>query len=659
MSTRTPSMNPDALPPGLVITGGWRVIERLGLGGYGVVYRVEPTDAPGRYFALKLARDASEGRALRELTLLLDRAVHPNVVAVHACGRWPDIVTGHFYFVMDWVPGPPLHVWADHHNPTFRQLLETLRRVALALDTLHAGDVLHRDLKPEHILLRTPEGDPVLIDLGAGVYTGAPTLTTGPLPPGTLYLRSPEAIRFHQRHWRHPDARYTSLATDDLYALGVCLYRAATGHYPFLPDWPADVLCAAITSQEPPAPSTVNPRAPPALDALLQRMLDKDPTRRFQSGAELASTLVATLEDTPGEAWDEPLFDWAEPPLVAVDGEPSQALRRVRRPEWASHLRKPPSKARARLQQLWATVLGTLRPPPSPAPWTSPRHATLEGQARRLHSHPYRRLLLTLVGVVALGVFGSRFMGGWRQTTPQVTHEMTSPTGQKLASARESPHSGGVAISPMAEPTPATVAPVAPSLQDPTSVKKAPALSASPPAPVKQRSPSLPRLSKVALACTGLACAGSPSVVKHQPVPAAEDCPPGAREAMARLNIRIGVQVSASIGERDHTGLAHADITLRESRISTHLDRTFGALRRGAELITNIYVTPTRVYGRVVEARIEGKSYPVCMSYVDPNQRGVYGIPAKAGSDDDHGVVANKFAVRAVGRFQETGDEEN
>jgi len=651
-------MNPDALPPGLVISSGWRVIERLGVGGYGVVYRVEPIDAPGRYFALKLARDASEGRALRELTLLLDRAVHPNVVAVHACGRWPDIVTGYFYFVMDWVPGPPLHVWADHHNPTFRQLLETLRRVALALDTLHAGDVLHRDLKPEHILLRTPEGDPVLIDLGAGVYTGAPTLTTGPLPPGTLYLRSPEAIRFHQRHWRRPDARYTSVATDDLYALGVCLYRAATGHYPFLPDWPADVLCAAITSQEPPAPSLVNPRVPPALDALVHRMLDKDPAHRFQSGAELASTLVAILEGAPGERWDEPLFDWAEPPLAAVDGEASPVLRRVRRPEWASHLRKPPSKARARLQQLWATVLGTLRPPPRAAPWSSPRYATLEGRARRLHPHPYRRLLLPLVGVVALSLLGSWFVVGWRQTTPRVTHEMTTPTGQKLASPRESPHSGGVAVSPSAEPTPATVAPVAPSLQDPTPVKKAPTLSASPPAPVKQRSSSLVRLSKVALACTGLACASTPALVKHQPVPPAEDCPPVALATMERLNMPLDKQGAASIGERDITGLVGADITLRESRISTHLDRSIGVLRPGTELITNIYVTPNRVYGRVVEARFQGKSYPVCLSYIDPNQRGVYGIPTKAGSDDEHGVVFNKFSVRVVDRFQELGDKD-
>ncbi|NVJ28667.1 hypothetical protein HUW62_46490 [Myxococcus sp. AM011] len=127
---------------------------------------------------------------------------------------------------------------------------------------------------------------------------------------------------------------------------------------------------------------------------------------------------------------------------------------------------------------------------------------------------------------------------------------------------------------------------------------------------------------------------------------------------MAQLNMVLGRQVAASIGERDNTGLEEADITLRESRISTHLDQTFGLLRPGAQLITNIYITPTRVYGRIVEARFKGKSYPVCLSYMDPDVRLVYGLPTKAGSDDDRGVVTNKFPVRAVIRFQETGDEE-
>ncbi|MFP2912340.1 serine/threonine protein kinase, partial [Pyxidicoccus sp. 3LFB2] len=208
MSSDNPQVKPDALPPGTVVGGSWRLLERLGSGGYGAVYKVEALNDPGRYFALKLSHHPYEPRSMRELTLLMDKAVHPHIVAVHACGRWPDVVTGHFFFVMDWVPGPALHLWADLHNPSFQQFTEAARRVSLILDALHAMGVLHRDLKPEHILMRGPQGDPVLIDLGSGDYSGAPTLTTGPLPPGTLHLRSPESVRFHQRHWRRLDLRY-------------------------------------------------------------------------------------------------------------------------------------------------------------------------------------------------------------------------------------------------------------------------------------------------------------------------------------------------------------------------------------------------------------------------------------------------------------------
>ncbi|MCK8502019.1 serine/threonine protein kinase [Myxococcus fulvus] len=585
MSPHPSSMPPEALPPGFVLTGGWRILERLGVGGYGVVYRVEPVDSPGRYFALKLTRNTAEGRALRELTLLLDRAVHPNVVAVHACGRWPDIVAGHFYFVMDWVPGPPLHVWAERHNPSFRQLAETFRRVALALDTLHAGDVLHRDLKPEHILLRDTEGDPVLIDLGASAYIGAPTLTTGPLPPGTRHLRSPEAIRFHQRHWRHPDARYLSVATDDLYALGVCLYRAATGHYPFPPDWPADVLCAAITSQPPAAPSELNPRIPPELDAIILRLLEKLPEQRFQSGAQLATALAPSR--FTAEPWDAPLFgtDTPAPP------------------------RKPPSPARARVQRLRTRLL-----------------------------HPRVLALPAVLLLLAVGWF----LHGWRQTTPGVTHKIDPLAGQKIARHENSHHSEAVTDSPRANPIPVTVAPVAPPLQDPTPVMKPPA------PPAKSRAPSLARLSKVALACTGLACSSSTPYVQHRPIPPETPCPAGAVETAERFGLDQEDQFEGSIGE--NFGTPFRNITVKEGYLMTNVHRKFRKLPAGAQLVTEIIFTNERVYGRIREMRIDDDVYPVCMMFYEVADPGRKRLP---GGDEEHAVIFNLLHVRVVDRFRE------
>jgi serine/threonine-protein kinase len=184
---------PEALGPGTEV-GTWRVVERLGVGGFGAVYRVEDMARPGEFYALKLALHPEDERAEREVTLLMVKAVHPNVVRFHACGRWPHPQTGYLYFVMDWVDGRPLDTWAEEVNPTFRELAQAGGKVALAFDALHGARVRHRDVKPAHILIRESDGEPVLIDFGIGDYAGAATLTEQTVPPGTLHLRSPEAV---------------------------------------------------------------------------------------------------------------------------------------------------------------------------------------------------------------------------------------------------------------------------------------------------------------------------------------------------------------------------------------------------------------------------------------------------------------------------------
>ncbi len=652
MSADTPQLNPNTLPPGTVVGGSWRLLERLGAGGFGVVYKVEALNAPGRYFALKLSHHPHEPRSKRELILLMDKAVHPHVVAVHAWGRWPDIITGHFFFVMDWVPGPAFHLWADLHNPSFQQLADAARRVSLILDALHAMGVLHRDLKPEHLLMRGPQGDPVLIDLGSGDYPGAPTLTTGPLPPGTLHLRSPESVRFHQRHWRRLDVRYAFEPTDDLYALGVCFYRAATGHYPFSPEWPPDVLCAAIASQQPPAPSAVNPRVPPALDGVILRLLEKDPEQRFQTGAQLHQALVTALKQHPGEAWETPVFEWHDAPHA--DGEGTSARgHRTRRPEWPTHTHRPPSVARAKLLRLWAELLGVLRPPPRPTPHASPGKAVLEGRARRVHPHRRQRALLATVGLVlvtGLAGLGVRASGAWRHTTAQVRHEATTSVGHKLASLTELPDTALAAVPPEARPTPAAATlPVAPP-QKATPVKKtdlAPRPQTSEEKPQTPRARSVGNLVRTAAAaaCTGLACASSPPV-SQPPLPPAEECFDFEIATMRKLGIGGGDTILVELLKDGQA----VPMTIREGPATVYPVEDVGEIGPGAQLDGYIYIGSKRIYGRFKTLHLNGMRYPVCFELYDDDTN-LRGSPREEGGDDRTAMVYSRVEIQSVHHF--------
>ncbi len=360
------TVSPDELEPGTQV-GRWRVVERLGVGGQGAVYRVEDLDHPGDFYALKLALNACTKRAEREVALMMTRAAHPHVVGFQGCVRWPHPREGFLGFVMEWVPGLALDVWAETGHTTFRHLATAGATVARTLGELHDRGVLHRDLKPEHIVVRESDGQPVLLDFGVGWYEGATPLTTGPLPPATLYLLSPKAVRFLWHSPERPGSHYTFQPTDDLYALGVCLYRATTGHYPFSEWLPADVLQSAIVHLRPLAPVLVNPRVPRALSDVIVRLLAKNPLERYPNGAALHAALVAAASSQE-TAWDASIFKWEEVPPVQQGGTPERHILRPPRPKLALTSR-PPAPLRMDRRSRWprrlalaASVLLTLVP---------------------------------------------------------------------------------------------------------------------------------------------------------------------------------------------------------------------------------------------------------------------------------------------------------
>ncbi|MFP2925480.1 serine/threonine protein kinase [Pyxidicoccus sp. 3LG] len=639
-------VHPGALGAGTEV-GSWRVVERLGVGGYGAVYRVEDVARPGDFYALKMALRPGDERAEREVHLLMSKGVHPNVVRVHACGRWPHPETGYLYFVMDWVPGPALHTWVETLNPAVRQLTEKAGTVARTLGALHDRGVLHRDLKPEHVIIREKDGEPILIDFGVGRYTGADTVTTAVLPPATMHLLSPEAVHFFRAHHERPGARYEARATDDLYALGVCLYRVVTGYWPFSPELPPDLLYMQIEAELPAAPAAVNRRVPRALSDVIMRLLSKKPEERFQTGDEVHAALVAAVAFGMPEEWEHSIFEWEDAP-----DEPGGAGRRIRRPEGPTESRTPPPR-----RLVLGPVLPMLRLPMR-------RSRDVPTRAQGLHPRrnggPYR---LALVAALACAIWVVGGRGGWLlapateelPVTPRIVtpRQPSRLSGQEVAQEVRSPETDVAAAPPRAVSTPAAVASTATHAEVQADVKKQ-KTAASPATSTPNAKARGPRAVGKAL-CVGatsvaLACSGGPQVqVRHRSEPPSESCPPGALAAMEKLSIYAGSNRPVFF-----PGTHREVITVRDGHSELELIGPLGKLQDSTRFRVKLIIGNDRVYGRVTEARRPGgERIPVCLELYDGDKggRGVIREPGGA-ADPDSALIFSVADVKAVERFE-------
>ncbi|MBN1207621.1 MAG: serine/threonine protein kinase [Myxococcaceae bacterium] len=296
---------PDSLAPGEFV-GPWRLERGVGCGAYGVVYRARLAGHPEcEPVALKLALLPEDARFVREVKLLR-RIHHPAVPGFVDRGWWrSEDGQVHPYVVMQWVEGLALYDWAELNAASSRQVLHVLARVARALEATHVERCLHRDVKGDNIRV-APNGLASLLDFGSGTWAGAPLITDGPMPPGTGYYRSPEALRFQWDARRLADAHYEATPADDVYALGVAMYRVVAGVHPppgTDPEGRQDKL-------RPPLPPRLLPQAlngwvNPELASLIEWMLAAEPQRR-PSAREAAQAAEAAARRAGSEA-DVPL----------------------------------------------------------------------------------------------------------------------------------------------------------------------------------------------------------------------------------------------------------------------------------------------------------------------------------------------------------------
>ncbi len=293
---------PTLDPTGASIAG-YRIRKRLGQGGMGAVYEAEQEN-PRRSVALKLLRAETQSeemmlRFAREAHVL-GRLQHPGIAQIHEAGRGDlvsedTVIADQPFIAMELVDGQTLVEHADHQALSSRRRLELFVAICAAVQHAHQQGVIHRDLKPANILV-TRAGEPKILDFGIArlesTETRDLTLETelGRIV-GTLAYMSPEQIRGDSRQI---DTR------SDVYALGVVLYELLSGELPIpVHGVPVPVILREIQERRPPSLSQLRSELKGDVSTIVAKALEKDPSQRFSSAAELGEDIRRALDDEP------------------------------------------------------------------------------------------------------------------------------------------------------------------------------------------------------------------------------------------------------------------------------------------------------------------------------------------------------------------------
>ena len=273
----------SGIVPGVVVADRYEILRELGIGGMGRVYQAVDRDLD-EVVAIKVLRGAdAEGkqaeRFLREIKLTR-RIAHPNVVKVYDLGSWRD----HKYITMEYIDGINLEQWRRlQPRVEIPAAVRMMIDVAKGLESAHALGIIHRDIKPQNILVKE-DGTPKILDFGiARAGGGDGDLTTTGFVMGSPKYMSPEQVQAQPL-----DAR------TDIYSLGVVMYFVFTGREPFLGDTATGIAQRQLT--EPPrAPAELDASIPEWLSAVMLKALEKEREKRYAKMEEMLAALEAGL----------------------------------------------------------------------------------------------------------------------------------------------------------------------------------------------------------------------------------------------------------------------------------------------------------------------------------------------------------------------------
>ncbi|MFZ0686126.1 MAG: tetratricopeptide repeat protein [Terriglobales bacterium] len=313
----------DRIPKIGQVLGHYRIVEQIGAGGMGVVFRARDEQLD-RDVALKilppqvLMTEAAQRQFHRE-ALSLARITDPHVAMafdfgqqrIQENGREADI----HYLVTEYVPGVTLDAKLAGRPLPESEVLKLGKQIASGLEAAHKEGVIHRDLKPGNVKV-TPDGRLKILDFGLAYMLRTETETTATAPlsetysdAGTLPYMGPEQVK-----GQTPDV------PADLWSAGVVLYEMSTGRRPF-GEATGTRLIAAILEQAPPPPRAVNPKISDGLERVILRALQKDPKERYQSAGDLRIDLANLATGTaPIYPRPAPLPNWRTRAILIASG---------------------------------------------------------------------------------------------------------------------------------------------------------------------------------------------------------------------------------------------------------------------------------------------------------------------------------------------------